>query len=300
MFAAAESMSVPSTLATSSRYLVLPPSSQATAGSAMFSIEPAGRLLSFSQVTWGTLNCICTGSAATSAGVSVAERLEQLRAWPCRRSASAGPGSGCAITGRVAELGQRRPRSRAAACRSGRGGRGGRASRPAWSRPASAGGVGRGVAARRGARVRRGAGAGRRRWASRRPATGRSLVILSTLRKRSCAGTPTWRMVSLFSPGTEITMWLSPSVTTSASATPNALTRFSMISRAGLQVLGARRVPVRVVATSVSVVPPTRSRPSFGSRRSLNEPLPKPSTMPNRTTKIAPSAKRYRDGRIWP
>ena len=41
-----------------------------------------------------------------------------------------------------------------------------------------------------------------------------------TLRKRSSAGVPTWRIVSLFCPGTEITMWLLPSVTTSASATP--------------------------------------------------------------------------------
>jgi hypothetical protein len=121
-----------------------------------------------------------------------------------------------------------------------------------------------------------------------------------TLRNRSSAGVPTWRIESLFCPGTDTTMWLLPSVTTCASDTPKALTRFSMISRACSSRAASGALPSAVRATSVIVVPPTRSRPSFGSKRSLREPLPKPMTTPNSTMKIAASVKRYRDGRIWP
>src|SRR5690349_16067311 len=63
-------------------------------------------------------------------------------------------------------------------------------------------------------------------------AVGRSWVVSITLRKRICAGLPTCAMSSSFWPGTDTMIVLLPSVTTVASATPNASTRFWMIPRA--------------------------------------------------------------------
>lgn len=101
-------------------------------------------------------------------------------------------------------------------------------------------------------------------------------AALSTLRKRSSAGLPT-SVRSRFSPGREITMFRLPSVTTSASATPNALTRFSMIWRASSRFSAVGAWPLTVFfASSVSRVPPIRSRPSRGSSRSLKLPLAPP------------------------
>jgi len=129
---------------------------------------------------------------------------------------------------------------------------------------------------------------------------GESVVVFKTLRNRIWAGVPTWRMSWLFVPGTETMIVRSPSVTTVASATPNPLTRFSMMSRAVLRLSRVMFCPAPGLATRVSVVPPIRSRPSLGLRRLPNDPLPVTITSPNRTRKMAASVKRYRDGRIWP
>src|SRR5947207_15631022 len=59
--------SVPRTLATSSSYLVCVPS-HATACCFGSTTDAAGRLLSFSQVTYGMLYCIATGSTEISSG----------------------------------------------------------------------------------------------------------------------------------------------------------------------------------------------------------------------------------------
>ena len=97
--------------------------------------------------------------------------------------------------------------------------------RSAWRRgAASAARGGGGRAGRRGRRCRRGRAAGRRRRlrAGRRTGRNRSWAVCAEL---SPACSP-------LSPGTEMTMLLLPSVTTSASATPRPLTRCSMICRA--------------------------------------------------------------------
>ncbi len=131
-------------------------------------------------------------------------------------------------------------------------------------------------------------------------AAGRSGAVASTVRNRSWAGVPTCSTTSSFAAATLMTMWESPSVITSGSATPAPLTRFSMIRRAcsSWSALGAWQSGVRAIR--VIVVPPTRSRPSLGFSRSLKEPEPKPRTMPNKTMKSAASVNRYRDGRIGP
>ena len=98
-------------------------------------------------------------------------------------------------------------------------------------------------------------------------------AALSTLRKRSSAALPT-SVRSRFSPGREMTMLRLPSVTTSASATPNALTRLSMIWRASSRFSAVGGLPSTLfVASSVTRVPPMRSRPSRGSSRSFRLPL---------------------------
>ena len=61
-------------------------------------------------------------------------------------------------------------------------------------------------------------------------------------------------------------MFESPSVTTSASATPRPLTRCSMIWRASSSSSLAGGFPSGVRAVSVTVVPPRRSSPSCGVR----------------------------------
>lgn len=72
-------------------------------------------------------------------------------------------------------------------------------------------------------------------------------------------------------------MFRLPSVTTSASATPNALTRLSMICRASSRFSAVGGLPsTLLVASSVTRVPPMRSRPSRGSSRSFKLPLAPP------------------------
>ena len=61
-------------------------------------------------------------------------------------------------------------------------------------------------------------------------------------------------------------MFESPSVTTSASATPRPFTRCSMICRASSRSSWAGALPSGVRAVSVTVVPPRRSSPSWGVR----------------------------------
>ena len=108
----------------------------------------------------------------------------------------------------------------------------------------------RAVAPRRrrsGAAARRRAAAGRRGGRRGRRSTGRN---------RSCAVAPSWRAWSPLSPGTEMTMFELPSVTTSASATPRPLTRCSMIWRASSRSAWRAALPFGVLAVSVTVVPP--------------------------------------------
>jgi hypothetical protein len=95
-----------------------------------------------------------------------------------------------------------------------------------------------------------------------------SAVILRTLRKRSSAGAPSSLSSSFDSPARLITMLVLPSVMTSASVTPRALTRFSMICRACSSDSSEGGLPSSVVARIVTWVPPTRSRPSRGCSRS--------------------------------
>jgi hypothetical protein len=83
-------------------------------------------------------------------------------------------------------------------------------------------------------------------------------------RKLSCAVCPTCLAASLFWPGTEMMIRSRPWVTTSASATPSALTRRSMICLACFIASGLGCCPLSVRACSVTVVPPCRSSPSFG------------------------------------
>src|SRR5918993_86312 len=85
-----------------------------------------------------------------------------------------------------------------------------------------------------------------------------------TGRNRSCAVWPSCLAWSPFWPGTEITIRLVPCVTTSASATPMPSTRRWMICRAWSRASGLGGRPSSVRACSVTVVPPCRSRPSFG------------------------------------
>ena len=86
-------------------------------------------------------------------------------------------------------------------------------------------------------------------------------LVQATVRKRSWA----WRLTvstRLFDvgPGISTTMYLLPCVVTSASATPDPLTRWSMMPAASLRLLEVGLpFAVRVIR-----VPPLRSRPSSG------------------------------------
>src|ERR1700738_3334849 len=101
MFAAADERSVPSTLALSSSSLVLLPFSHATACWFLSWIEPGGRSLSALQVTCGTLNWICAGRMATSAGLSfrngsscfimAGSAAAVAGSWICEATVTAGP-----------------------------------------------------------------------------------------------------------------------------------------------------------------------------------------------------------------
>ncbi len=65
-------------------------------------------------------------------------------------------------------------------------------------------------------------------------------------------------------PGTVITRFLAPSICTSAPATPDPLTRLSMIVRACCIWSLDGSEPSRVRAVRVILVPPCRSMPSLG------------------------------------
>lgn len=92
---------------------------------------------------------------------------------------------------------------------------------------------------------------------------------LSTGRKYSFAVCPTCAAAS-FSPfplGMLMTMWSLPWVCTSASDTPNALTRSRMIDTAVFMLSGLTAflpAPWSGLAFSVTLVPPARSMPSRG------------------------------------
>src|SRR6185369_16716927 len=261
-------------------------------------IEPVGRSFSLSQVICGTLNCSCAGSNATCCAVSfrngsslamvawssdfgsVIWVAAEAASWPivsrmaCCCSARLGPeapGDGLPVAAAAAGL-------VAAGVVAG-----GVVAAAVGLAPGEAVAPGDGLALPDGL-----------------VAVGRSVVVSSTFRKRIWAGLPTWAMSSSFWPGTDTMIVLLPSSTTVASATPNALTRFSMMSRAVSRLLLSMFWPGWALACSVSVVPPIRSRPSFGLNRLLNDPCPPMTTIPNRTKKIASNVNRYRDGRIWP
>src|SRR5262245_15076654 len=88
----------------------------------------------------------------------------------------------------------------------------------------------------------------------------------STLRNRSSAvAVRALSWSGLASPGTLTTMLRSPWVTTSASATPLPLTRSEMIRLACSSFAPSGAPPPGTVADSVMLVPPCRSRPSFGA-----------------------------------
>ena len=85
-----------------------------------------------------------------------------------------------------------------------------------------------------------------------------------TSRKRSWAVLPTWStMLPRRSPGISMMTWLPPWVVTSASDTPVALTRWSMMSRASRSFSGVTS-PDEASACRVMRVPPWRSRPRRG------------------------------------
>src|SRR5690606_10608559 len=138
--------------------------------------------------SWGTLNCLVTGSAATSASVrsrngssfsSVAGSIDAgsempsatLAASPSLASTSSWPGRGVAV-GVVVGLGS------GLALGSGLGDGSGLA-------------LGSGLADGSGEALGEALGSG----------PGMSVVVLMTFRNRSCAGTPTCLMMSVFSPG---------------------------------------------------------------------------------------------------
>ena len=87
-----------------------------------------------------------------------------------------------------------------------------------------------------------------------------------TARKRSCAVCPTSRTSSsCWTFGTLTTIWSLPEVVTSDSPTPRLSTRLWMIVLASWRLVGSTwPVPLVFLAVSVIVVPPCRSRPSFG------------------------------------
>ena len=250
------------------------PSSQATA--CCFGVGDRRRRAaasSCSQVIGGTLNCICAGSTATSCAGQRAERLELLASvGSAVRSAGA-----CEPAARPPTR-RRRPSSRrpcaAPRCRpparrgAGRGGVGasaarGRRRRSRWRAGAcrSAAAAARRSPRRRRCRRRLGAGAAAAPAAALPDGAGVGgcgghAAVAGGLEHLAEAqlGRRCRRRLSrpLFSPGSEITMLRLPSVTTSASATPRALTRLSMISRACSRLSASARWPSSVLAPAAS------------------------------------------------
>jgi hypothetical protein len=129
-----------------------------------------------------------------------------------------------------------------------------------------------------------------------------SPVTPISIRNRICAACDRSLSWSSALPARETTMFRSPWITTSASDTPSALTRFSMMSRACSMLSFDGTWPPCTEAMYVACVPPTRSRPSLGCRRSVTLPLAPPAkkTSRYRTTKIRPSTASCRPGCICP
>jgi len=98
-------------------------------------------------------------------------------------------------------------------------------------------------------------------------ACGWSCPTPSTVRNSSFAGRSSFSsspFLLAFWPATLTTMSLLPTTRTSASVTPVEFTRWAMMLRATVMESEVGSLPVRVCAFSVALVPPTRSRPSFG------------------------------------
>ena len=83
-------------------------------------------------------------------------------------------------------------------------------------------------------------------------------------RKFRLAAWPSLLMSWVFLPGIETTIWLLPWITTSASVTPEPLTRSSMICRASLIADFDGALPLGAFASKMTCLPPSRSRPSLG------------------------------------
>ena len=150
----------------------------------------------------------------------------------------------------------------------GRGRRGRRASGPA-PQPLRRGRAGRRRGRRRG-RPRASPDGPRRRtgWRCRtacRPGSARPGPLAITGRNRSCAVWPSSLGLVAVLPGHRDHDGRSPSVTTSASATPSALTRCSMICRAWSSASRLGGLPSAVRACSVTVVPPQVEARASGS-----------------------------------
>src|SRR5262245_61699312 len=208
MLAVADSRSRPSTLATSSMYFWFPPASQATACLVMSSMLPAGRLFSVSQVLSGTLNWMCGGCHSTSCGVCL---RNCSRPWCVASSICVG--SWICWAAAIAEV----PSLARMSC---------------WILATSTepDGLAEGLAVPLGVAVAAGVGVGvgvaealglvlglalglplaeplAEGEGDGVAVVGRSVVAARTLRKRSSAVAPSWRIESLFWPGAEITIW---------------------------------------------------------------------------------------------
>src|SRR6266487_2664800 len=94
----------------------------------------------------------------------------------------------------------------------------------------------------------------------------------------------------VFLPGIDTTIWLLPWMTTSASVTPEPLTRSSMICRASLMADFDGVLPLGALASKMTCLPPSRSRPSLGVCR-----WPGRKTRPYSTAMMVSSARKY-----WP
>ncbi len=114
-------------------------------------------------------------------------------------------------------------------------------------------------------------------------------LVHATVRNRSCACRFTRSTSSLsVLPGTSTTMYLLPCVVTSASETPLALTRWSMMSAASVRLSLVTSLPE---AVSVIRVPPSRSSPSAGFQ------VPPMATRPKMIATAMKNTTRVRPGR---
>src|SRR5690349_5855086 len=249
-------------------------------------IEPAGRLLSLSQLMYGTLNCIWAGSTATCSGVSSLNGNSACWApvWSCEKS-----GGDCRAAAALYSCLPSLASTAARCC-------------------AMLGGTASALLLGDAAALPEALGVGLAEWLAEALGfalgealpdglaeaeaealapvdgdalalelellSGRSVVVLSTVRKRSCAGEPICLSRSSLLPARDTVMLLFPSVITSASETPRPLTRFSMICRACSRLFAGGGFPFSVLACIVTRVPPIRSRPSLGANLLCQLPDP--------------------------